>query len=302
MNLAWVVVVGVVGHRRLRRDVRPGGRAWPAARSFDLSGAARPPVGLANLLASFFINFLTLTAELGGGRDRALAGVERELPAARSPSSPSSSGSSSGGCRSSRWSGSSASSGSALLVFVVTVWQHRTDWGAPDPQASHPQVPGDGDGLHLRLLRHRAVRRGDDALRGVLLLERRRRGALDREGPRPRTGPTSSSASRSAASCRWPSWRRRDPRPRTGRHRRRTALARSSLPGRVVLGPRRPGRRRSWASSPRRSAPPSRPRSPPATRRAVLRMAVGKYVRPRQAARFHLVVLLSIGAANDLSA
>jgi manganese transport protein len=66
LNLAWVVVVGVVGivvyAEMCGRVAAVSGRAV-----FDLvRERLGPRVGLANLGASFFINFLTLTAEVAG--------------------------------------------------------------------------------------------------------------------------------------------------------------------------------------------------------------------------------------------
>ncbi len=66
MGLAWVVVVGVIGivcyAEMCGRVAAISGRPV-----FDLvRERLGPGVGLANLLASFFINFLTLTAEIAG--------------------------------------------------------------------------------------------------------------------------------------------------------------------------------------------------------------------------------------------
>jgi Mn2+/Fe2+ NRAMP family transporter len=66
LGLAWVVVVGVIGicvyAEMAGRVAAVSGRAV-----FDLvRERLGPGFGLANLLASFFINFLTLTAELAG--------------------------------------------------------------------------------------------------------------------------------------------------------------------------------------------------------------------------------------------
>ena len=66
MNLAWVVVVGVVGivvyAEMCGRVAAMSGRPV-----FDLvRERLGPRVGLANLVASFLINLLTLTAEVAG--------------------------------------------------------------------------------------------------------------------------------------------------------------------------------------------------------------------------------------------
>src|SRR6476661_8577245 len=66
LNLAWVVVVGVIGiivyAEMCGRVAAVAGRPV-----FDLvRERLGPRFGLANLLASFFINLLTLTAEIAG--------------------------------------------------------------------------------------------------------------------------------------------------------------------------------------------------------------------------------------------
>src|SRR5215216_7241674 len=66
MNLAWVVIAGVVG---IVVYAEMSGRvaALCGRPVFDLvRERLGPRFGLANLLASFFINFLTLTAEIAG--------------------------------------------------------------------------------------------------------------------------------------------------------------------------------------------------------------------------------------------
>ena len=128
--------------------------------------------------------------------------------------------------------------GLALLVFVVAVVEARTRLGpACSHRPAHPHVPGGRRRLHLRLLRHRAVRRGDDALRGVLLLvAARSRSSWTDEGPRTSTAPTCSSASRSAGCCRWRSWRCATLVLAPARHRRRTPRRRSRCRSPSALG------------------------------------------------------------------
>jgi Mn2+/Fe2+ NRAMP family transporter len=66
MNLAWVVLAGVIG---IVVYAEMAGRVAALAERpvFDLvRERLGPRFGLANLLASFFINFLTLTAEVAG--------------------------------------------------------------------------------------------------------------------------------------------------------------------------------------------------------------------------------------------
>ena len=67
LALAWVVRRRRRRHLPVRRDVRPGRRGQRAGDVRDHPRAARAPRGgLANLAASFLINLLTLTAEIGG--------------------------------------------------------------------------------------------------------------------------------------------------------------------------------------------------------------------------------------------
>jgi hypothetical protein len=71
--------------------------------------------------------------------------------------------------------------GLALVVFGVARWQLHPDWSQFLHQAVvrgiRPGGPAD-----VLLLRDRPVRRGHDPVRGVLLLLRRGRGTLDRQG------------------------------------------------------------------------------------------------------------------------
>ena len=146
MNLAWAVVLGVIGivvyAEMCGRVAALAGRPV-----FDLvRERLGPRVGLANLLASFFINFLTLTAEL--------AGVAIALSLASSVSylllipfvavlvwlviwrMPFETMERVFGLL-----------GLCLLVFAVTVWKVGPDWGDLFHTASHPQVPGTETGF-----------------------------------------------------------------------------------------------------------------------------------------------------------
>ena len=140
MTLAWVVVVGVIGiivfAEMSGRVAAITGRAV-----FDLVRerlGAR--VALANLLASFFINFLTLTAEI--------AGVALALELATSVNYL-------------LWIPLVGALvwlviwrvkfetmerifgllGLALVVFGVAVWRLHPDWGGLLSEAAHPHVP-----------------------------------------------------------------------------------------------------------------------------------------------------------------
>ena len=140
LNLAWVVVVGVIGivvyAEMCGRVAAMAGRPV-----FDLvRERLGPRFGLANLLASFFINFLTLTAELAGVAIAIslLVGVNYLLliPVAlvlvwlviwRMPFPLMEKVFGLGGL--------------ALLVFVVAVWHLGPDWGSLLSDAAHPAIP-----------------------------------------------------------------------------------------------------------------------------------------------------------------
>ena len=144
MSLAWVVVVGVIGiivfAEMSGRVAAITGRAV-----FDLvRERLGPRAGLANLFASFFINFLTLVAEIGG--------VALALELATSVNYL-------------LWVPVVALLlwvtiwkvkfesmeriygllGLCLLVFGVALWKLGPDWGQLWSQASNPTVPqGEG--------------------------------------------------------------------------------------------------------------------------------------------------------------
>jgi Mn2+/Fe2+ NRAMP family transporter len=140
LNLAWVVVVGVIGivvyAEMCGRVAAVAGRPV-----FDLvRERLGPRFGAANLVASFFINLLTLTAELAGVAIAIslLVGVSYLLllPVAlvlvwlviwRMPFSLMEKVFGLGGL--------------ALVVFIVTVWHLGPDWGQLLHQASHPSIP-----------------------------------------------------------------------------------------------------------------------------------------------------------------
>jgi Mn2+/Fe2+ NRAMP family transporter len=144
MSLAWVVVVGVIG---IVVYAEMAGRVAAVSRRpvFDL---VRERLGarlaLANLLASFFINLLTLTAEI--------AGVALALQLASSVNYL-------------LWIPVVAFAvwlviwrvkfetmervfglmGLLLIVFAVAVWRLQPDWGTLLSDAAHPSVPfGEG--------------------------------------------------------------------------------------------------------------------------------------------------------------
>lgn len=144
LGLAWVIVVGVVGiivyAEMAGRVAATSGRA-----AFDLvRERLGPRFALANLVASFFINFLTLTAEIAGVAIALalVAGIDYLLllPVAaflvwlviwRMPFESME-----------RLFGLL---GLALLVALVTVFKFGPDWGNLFHQASHPSIPSDED-------------------------------------------------------------------------------------------------------------------------------------------------------------
>ena len=179
MNLAWVVLVGVVG---IVVYAEMSGRvaAICGRPVFDLvRERLGPRFGLANLVASFVINLLTLTAEIAGVAIAMSLVAERQLPAARAVR------------RRARVARRVAAAvrddGARLRAARPVPARVRRDGRGRSARTgascgrdvTSPHVPAGRDAVHLRLLRHRPVRRGDDALRGVLLLQRRGRGRLD---------------------------------------------------------------------------------------------------------------------------
>jgi Mn2+/Fe2+ NRAMP family transporter len=140
MALAWVVVVGVIG---IVVYAEMAGRvaAMSGRPVFELvRERLGPGVGLVNLLASYFINFLTLTAEIAGVAIAmslvASVSYVLLLPVAaflvwlvvwRMPF---------------EWMERAFGLlGLALLVFLVTVWKIGPDWNHLFSEALHPGVP-----------------------------------------------------------------------------------------------------------------------------------------------------------------
>jgi Mn2+/Fe2+ NRAMP family transporter len=140
MNLAWVVLVGVIG---IVVYAEMAGRVAAVSQRpvFELvRERLGPQAGLVNLVASFFINFLTLTAEIAGvaiaislvasvhyGLLLPLCGVLVWLVIWRMPF---------------EWMERVFGlAGLALAVFVVTVWKVGPDWGSLFDAAASPHVP-----------------------------------------------------------------------------------------------------------------------------------------------------------------
>ena len=157
---------------------------------------------MANLGASFLINLMTLTAEVGGialalqlasSVDYLLwvpvAAIAVWLVIWR--------------VKFSIMENVTGLVGLTLIGFAVALFLLGPDWGELAPAGAAAGLRSVRAGVDLLVLRDRPVRRGDDAVRGVLLLLRRGRGGLDGEGPGASPGPTCWSGSRSAACCRW---------------------------------------------------------------------------------------------------
>ena len=140
MNLAWVVVVGVVG---IIVYAEMAGRVAAVSQRpvFELvRERLGPGAGLVNLCASFFINFLTLTAEIAGVAIALslvasvhyilllpLTGFLVWLVIWRMPFET--------------MERIFGLGGLALLVFAVTVWKIGPDWGNLLHAAASPHVP-----------------------------------------------------------------------------------------------------------------------------------------------------------------
>jgi manganese transport protein len=142
MNLAWVVVVGVGG---IVVYAEMAGRVATISHRpvFELvRERLGPGVGLVNLLASFFINFLTLTAEIAGVAIAVslVASVHYTLllPVSaflvwlviwRLPF---------------EWMERIFGLGGlALIVFAVAVWKLGPDWGELLGDAASPRIPAE---------------------------------------------------------------------------------------------------------------------------------------------------------------
>jgi Mn2+/Fe2+ NRAMP family transporter len=149
LSLAWVVLVGVVGIC-LFADMSGRVAAVTGRGTFDLvRERLGPRVGLANLLASLLVTFLTLSAEIGGvALAFELASSVNYLLLAplvaffvwcviwRMPFE-----------KMERMFGLA---GLALLVFGVALWQLGPDWSELVQQATHPSVPsGEGAPTYL---------------------------------------------------------------------------------------------------------------------------------------------------------
>ena len=149
MDLAWVVVLGVIGIC-LYADMSGRVAAVTGRGTFDLiRERLGPRAGLLNLGASTFVNFLTLAAEIGG------VALALELATSvsyllfvplvaflvwlviwRMPFQ--------------RMEQAFGLAGLCLLAFAVALWQLGPDWNELIRQATHPAVPnGEGHPTYL---------------------------------------------------------------------------------------------------------------------------------------------------------
>ena len=185
LSLAWVVVLGVIGICVFAEmSGRVAAVSGPARRStWSASGSGRGS-GCSTSSARWLVTLLTFIAEIGG--------VALALQLVTSVSSYAAVVPFVGAAvwlvlwraKFSIIENVFGLLGLALIVFAVALWQLGPGLGRAVPsRPSRPTSRGRGAGRPT-LLRGRPVRRGDDAVRGVLLLLRRRRGALDGQGPR----------------------------------------------------------------------------------------------------------------------
>jgi len=140
MSLAWVVVVGVVGiclfANMSGRVAAVSGRA-----TFEIiRERLGPRAGLANLGASFFINLMTMTAEIGGIALvlQLVTGVE---PLLWMPFAAFAVWIVVWRAKFSQLENAAGLLGLSLIVFAVAVVMLGPDWGALTQQAVLPSVP-----------------------------------------------------------------------------------------------------------------------------------------------------------------
>lgn len=141
LSLVWVVLLGVIGicvfAEMSGRVAAVSGRA-----TFDLvRERLGPRVGLANLVASMLVTFLTMAAEIGG--------VALALELATSVNSYLWIPVAGAAVWAVLWrvkfavlENAFGLAGLSLIVFAVAVWQLGPDWGSLVSQATQPSVPG----------------------------------------------------------------------------------------------------------------------------------------------------------------
>ncbi len=186
MRLSWVVVLGVIGIC-LYADMSGRVVAISGRPVFDLiRERLGRRTGLLTLIASFLVTLLTLIAEIGGVALAFELATRSQLPAVGTAGRV--------GRLARHLAGQVLQAGNGLRPDgpAADHLRRRTVEARPrlgPARASGDQSPPDRsrDVGDLRVLRDRAVRRRDDAVRGVLLLLRRRRGEVDRARPVHRT-------------------------------------------------------------------------------------------------------------------
>lgn len=141
LTLSWVVVVGVIGicvfANMSGRVAAVSGRA-----TFEIiRERLGPRAGLANLGASFFINLMTLTAEVGGVA-LALQLVSGIDPLLWVPLAAFAVWIVIWRAKFSQLENATGLLGLSLIVFAVAVVLLGPDWGSLAQQALHPSVPG----------------------------------------------------------------------------------------------------------------------------------------------------------------
>ena len=187
VSLAWVVVVGVVGicvfAEMSGRVAAVSGRG-----TFDLvRERLGPRGGLLNLLASVAVTLLTFIAEIGGIAlaFELVSGVNYLLIV---PFAAFAVWLILWRVKFSAMENVFGLAGLALIVFASRSGSSARTGGSCCSDATHPTVPDRRRAPDVLVLRDRPVRRGDDPVRGVLLLLRRRRGEVDPQGPRRTSG------------------------------------------------------------------------------------------------------------------
>jgi Mn2+/Fe2+ NRAMP family transporter len=179
--------------------------------------------------------------------------------------------------------------GLALIIYVVALWQLGPDWSGLVEQG-HGRQAARRVVDHVRLLRRGALRRGDDAVRGLLLLLRRGRGAVGAEETSRHAAnvfigfPLGGLISLAIAGCTWTVF---GPAGHRGRH------ARSGRPaGRGGLGKIGSRSRSSGFFAATFGAACETGLSAGYSISQYFGWQWGKYVKPAKAARFHLVTLV----------
>lgn len=140
LSLAWVVIVGVVGICLFANMSGRVGAVSGRATFEIIRERLGPRVGLANLGASFFINLMTLTAEIGGIA-LALQLITGVDPALFGPLAAFAVWVIVWRAKFSQLENAVGILGLSLIVFVVAVFLLGPDWGDLARQAVMPTVP-----------------------------------------------------------------------------------------------------------------------------------------------------------------